>query len=45
MNANEPLMGCRYEEMLSKPGNERISGMSSDVIWTTGEAAAGIQVA
>lgn len=33
MNANEPLMRCRYVEALSKPGNERMSGISFDVIW------------
>jgi len=33
MNENEPLMRCRYVQTLSKPGTERISGMSFDVIW------------
>jgi len=33
MNANEPLMRCRYVKTLSKPGTERISGMSFDVNW------------
>jgi hypothetical protein len=34
MNANEPLMRCRYVKMLSKPGTERISRIGLGVIWS-----------
>lgn len=45
MNESEPLMKCRYVQMLSKPRNERLFGMSLDVIWNTDHSAAGIEVA
>ncbi len=45
MNANEPLMRCRYVKTLSKPGTERISGMSFDVNWKTDEMAVGMEMA
>ncbi len=33
MNESEPSTKCRYVKMLSKPGTERLPGMSADVIW------------